>query len=173
MAKIGLLALGVPGHWNPTSCLARALQVRRHSVTAFSTAYYEDVVRRSGLDCCTVGATVYPRSRVEENLARIGTLQGRDLLRFTISAFTERSSMFLDEAPNLIRRFGLDLLLVDQFEPAGASIAERLRIPFITLCNALVADEEPAIRRFSQLGHTPRASVPGFVTVWFPGLRRD
>jgi UDP:flavonoid glycosyltransferase YjiC (YdhE family) len=53
--------------------------------------------------------------------------------------------MYLDEAPDLLRRAGIELLLVDQVEPAGASVAEKLGIPFVTLSNALVTNEEPGI----------------------------
>jgi zeaxanthin glucosyltransferase len=145
MARIGLLGLGVPGHWNPTCCIARALQIKGHAVTAFQLTYYEDVVRRSGLDYCAIGEKVCPRSRTEEIFAHIGTLEGAALLRYTISIFIERSQMYLDEAPEALRRADIQLLLVDQFEPAGACVAEKLGIPYVTLSNALVADEEPGI----------------------------
>jgi zeaxanthin glucosyltransferase len=145
MARVGLIGLGVPGHWNPTSCLARALQAKGHKVTAFQATYFEDVIRRTGVEYCPVGETVFPRSRMEEIYARVGTLQGRELLRYTISIFTERSQMYLAEAPELLRRAGIELLLVDQAEPAGACVAEKLGIPFVTLSNALVMNEEPYI----------------------------
>jgi hypothetical protein len=35
--------------------------------------------------------------------------------------------------------------MVDQIEPAGACVAEKFGIPFVTLSNALVANEEPGI----------------------------
>ena len=37
------------------------------------------------------------------------------------------------------------MLLVDQTEPAGGAIAERLGIPFITVCNALALNREPDV----------------------------
>jgi MGT family glycosyltransferase len=145
MAKIGLLTLGVPGHWNPASCLAHTLQSKGHAVTAFQLTYYEELVRRSGVDYCPIGEQVYPRSRMEQIYAHLGTLQGGALLRYTISIFTERSQMYLVEAPELLRLAGIELVLVDQFEPAGACVAEKLGIPFVTLSNALVAGEETSI----------------------------
>jgi MGT family glycosyltransferase len=37
------------------------------------------------------------------------------------------------------------MLLVDQTEPAGGSVAEHLGIPFVTLCNALALNREPDV----------------------------
>jgi zeaxanthin glucosyltransferase len=53
--------------------------------------------------------------------------------------------MLLAAAPEAVRRAGMELLLVDQVEIAGACVADRLRLPFITVSCALVANREPAI----------------------------
>ena len=53
--------------------------------------------------------------------------------------------MLLAEAPDAIRRAGVDLLLVDQAEIAGACVADRMGLPFITVSNALVPDRESSI----------------------------
>ena len=36
-----------------------------------------------------------------------------------------------------------DMLLADQTEPAGGTVAEHLGIPFVTICNALALNREP------------------------------
>ncbi|HEV2175160.1 MAG TPA: glycosyltransferase [Nitrospira sp.] len=157
MARIGLLGPGVPGHWNPTSCLARALQANGHVVIAFQLTYFEDAVRRSGMEYCPIGEKLYPVSRMKESYAHVGRLEGRELLRYTISRFIEQSEMYLCEGPELVGRNGIDFLLVDQAEPAGASIAERLGIPFVTISNALILDQEPGIPPlFTTWPYSPR-----------------
>lgn len=145
MAKIGLITPGVPGHWNPSSCVARALQAKGHTVLALQMAYFEEVVRRSGLEYCPIGEKAFPPERVEQFYKRLGALRGRTLLRSTISWFCERSQMCMSEAPELLRRAGVEFLLVDQVEPAGACVAERLGIPYVTLSNALLTNMEPGI----------------------------
>src|SRR5262249_25445407 len=42
-------------------------------------------------------------------------------------------------------RAGVEALLVDQMEPAGGAVAERLGIPFITVCNALAINTEAQV----------------------------
>ena len=37
------------------------------------------------------------------------------------------------------------MLLVDQTEPGGGTVAEHLGLPFITICNALLLNREPAV----------------------------
>ena len=47
------------------------------------------------------------------------------------------------ELPDAIRAAGVEALLVDQMEPAGGAVAERLGLPFITVCNALLINRDP------------------------------
>ena len=51
--------------------------------------------------------------------------------------------MVCRDAPDAIRRAGIDALLVDQMEPAGGAVAEHLGIPFVTVCNALAINRDP------------------------------
>jgi MGT family glycosyltransferase len=53
--------------------------------------------------------------------------------------------MFCREGPEAIRKANIDALLVDQMEPAGGAIANHLGLPFITVCNALAINRDPAI----------------------------
>jgi MGT family glycosyltransferase len=53
--------------------------------------------------------------------------------------------MLCRDGPAAIRRAGVDLLLVDQMEPAGGAVAEHLDIPFVTICNALAINRDPAV----------------------------
>jgi len=50
--------------------------------------------------------------------------------------------MLFANGPDLIRSLGIDLLLVDEVEPAGATIAEHLRLTYVTLSNALTVYRE-------------------------------
>jgi MGT family glycosyltransferase len=53
--------------------------------------------------------------------------------------------MICRDAPQAIRDARVDVLLVDQTEPAGGSVAEHLGIPFVTVCNALALNREPDV----------------------------
>jgi MGT family glycosyltransferase len=79
---------------------------------------------------------------LEQSLASIGKRHGLSALRFTIQEVAKTTETMLREAPAAIRAHGVSMLLVDQTEPAGAAIAERLRLPFVTVCNALALNRE-------------------------------
>jgi zeaxanthin glucosyltransferase len=145
MAHIGVLTLGVPGHLNPLSCLGRALEETGHRVTFFQNLDHEEAVRRTGLGFVPVGEQIFPRGHMAEHYVRLGSLHGMAALRYTIETLTKRSRMFLSDGPVALEREGIDLLLVDQVEPAGACVAERLGLPFITVSVALVLNREPGI----------------------------
>ena len=53
--------------------------------------------------------------------------------------------MLLTEAPERLRAARLDLLLIDEVSPAAEAVAEVLRIPYVTICNALALRSDPAL----------------------------
>lgn len=128
MAHIGVLVPGAVGHLNPASCLGREVQARGHRVTVFQVLDLEDAVRNAGLEYRAIGTEQFPRGRYNEGLAA---------LQYTISFFAFRSQALFAEGPELIRELGIDLLLVDEVEPGGVVVAEYLRLPYLTLSNAL------------------------------------
>lgn len=145
MAHLGVLIPGALGHLNPASCLGRELQARGHRVTIFQVLDLEDAVRRTGLEYEAIGEKQFPDGRYNDHLAHLGALKGLAALRYTISFFAFRSRMLLEEGPDLIRGLGINLLLVDEVEPAGAIVGEHLRLPYVTLSNALTIYRESNI----------------------------
>lgn len=137
MAHFGVLIPGALGHLNPASCLGRELQARGHRVTVFQVLDLQDAVCRTGLEYQAIGKDQFPRGSYNDYIAHLGTLKGLAALRYTIGFFAYRSRMLFAEGPNLIRGLGIDLLLVDEVEPAGAILAQHLRLPYVTMSNAL------------------------------------
>jgi MGT family glycosyltransferase len=73
-------------------------------------------------------------------------------LQYTIGFFAFKSRMLFAEAPTLIRKLGIDFLLIDEVEPAGSIIAEHLGLPYVTVSNALTV--------------YPESSIPPIFTGW-------
>jgi MGT family glycosyltransferase len=101
--------------------------------------------RREGLEFIGVGAKSHPVGSLGQSLAALGKLKGLAASRFTIQAVAKTSAMVLDEGPEALRATDISMLLVDQMEPAGGTLAERLGLPFVTICNALALNREPDI----------------------------
>jgi MGT family glycosyltransferase len=139
----GIISPPVPGHIHPFGALGRELISRGHRVSFLHMPDLADRVGREGLEFITIGESDHPLGSLPESLNQLAQLQGLGALRFTIKAISKTTEMICRDAPEAIRRAGIDALLVDQTEPAGSTVADHLGIPFITVCNALVLSSDP------------------------------
>jgi zeaxanthin glucosyltransferase len=138
----GIISPPVSGHLHPFGALGRELISRGHRVTL---VHMPDLAARAiseGLEFAPVGQTSHPAGTLPKSLASLGRLDGLAALRFTIGEVEATTRMLLRDGPAAIRAAGIDALLCDQTEPAGASLAEHLRISFVTVCNALALNRE-------------------------------
>lgn len=98
-----------------------------------------------GLGFEALGQSDHPPGSLPESLSQLSQLDGLRALRFTIRAITRTTEMICRDAPAAIQKVGIDALLVDQTEPAGGTVAEHLRLPFITVCNALALNHDDSV----------------------------
>jgi zeaxanthin glucosyltransferase len=135
--RIGILSFSSPGHYYPLTALGRRLQSRGHDVVYFQVADLEKPIRDAGLRFRQIGEDDFPlgslRARDEEG----GKLEGLAALRCGIRGVVMKSQMLFRDAPAAIRDEGIDALIVDQIEPAGGTVAEHLRLPFVSVAAAL------------------------------------
>jgi zeaxanthin glucosyltransferase len=152
MTHIGIICTPVPGHLNPMTALGRELQDRGHKVTLFQIPDTEALVRAEAIDFWPIGLSDFPIGRLPKDMAQLGKLSGLKALKYTIDRIRETTEMICRDAPEALRKAGVEFLLVDQQEPAAASVAEYLELPFVTVCNALAINHEP--------------NIPPFFTTW-------
>lgn len=138
----GVITPPVSGHLHPFGALGRELIARGHRVTVFHMSDLRERVAKEHLQFVPIGQSDHPHGSLPATLAKLTRLQGWTALRFTVEAIRGTTEMLCRDAPAAIKQAGIETLLVDQTEPAGASIAERLGIPFITICNALLLHRE-------------------------------
>ncbi|MEO7649218.1 MAG: glycosyltransferase [Bryobacteraceae bacterium] len=141
----GIISPPVPGHLNPFTALAHELCRRGHSVTFCHVDDLATRIRKEGFGFCAIGRQDHPLGSLPQSLAQLGKLDGMDALRFTVRAVEKTTEAFCRDAPDALRRAGVEALLVDQTEPAGGTIAEHLGIPFVTICNALALNRESGV----------------------------
>jgi zeaxanthin glucosyltransferase len=141
----GIVSPPVPGHIHPFAALGRELIARGHRVTFIQMADVEAQARAEGLEFARIGESDHPAGSLPVSLRQLGRLKGLAALRFTIEAVRKTTEMICRDAPDVIRTAGIEALLVDQTEPAGGSVAEHLRIPFVTICNALLLNREASV----------------------------
>src|SRR5579863_9135462 len=141
----GIITPPVQGHLLPFGALGRELIGRGHRVTVIQMADIEERARTEGLEFVPIGQSDHPPGSLPVSLAKLGRLRGFAALRFTIAAVRKTTEMLCRDAPAAIRSAGIGMLLVDQTEPGGGTVAERLGLPFVTICNALVLNRESAV----------------------------
>jgi zeaxanthin glucosyltransferase len=141
----GIICPPVRGHLNPFLALARELQGRGHRVTVFQMLDLASSVLAEQVDFVPIGISDHPVGSLPQSLADLGRLAGLSALRFTVRAVAKTTEMICRDAPQAVYTSRVDMLLVDQTEPAGGSVAEHLCIPFVTVCNALALNREPDV----------------------------
>ncbi|NEQ43502.1 MAG: glycosyl transferase family 1 [Leptolyngbya sp. SIOISBB] len=132
--------------------LGQELQRRGHQVSLFGIPEIQAKIDKANLHFFEIGSEAYPYDGRNSVYSPLGKLSGIAGLKFAVETSEQMTKILFREAPNAIKRAGIDLLLVDQLTAAGGTIANYLNIPFITICNTLTLHQE--------------ASIPPSVTDW-------
>jgi MGT family glycosyltransferase len=143
--RIGILSFPSPGHFYPLTALGRRLQSRGHEVVYFQVADLEPPIRAAGLEFRQLGREDFPPGALRAQEEKIGKLRGLTALRSAMSRLVSNAEMILRDAPVAIRDEGVDALIVDQIEMAGGSVAEHLRLPFVSVAAALPINLDPSV----------------------------
>lgn len=152
MTHFGIICPPYPGHLNPQAALGRELQSRGHRATFLQISDVEFKVRAEGLEFYPIGQSTYQPGTLAATFQQLGRLSEIEALRYSVDFCQQVTEIICRDAPAAIAALGIEALLVDQLEPAGETVAEGLRLPFVTVsCGQ-------AIHR--------RADVPPFFTPW-------
>ncbi|MGK7926925.1 MAG: glycosyltransferase [Spirulina sp.] len=149
MTHFGLICPTSSGHLNPMTTLGYELKNRDHHVTLVGFLDARAKTEAAGLNFLPIGESDFPLGAIAATLAELGTLRGMAAVKHTINVLARGAYVTLRDAPTVIKAAGIEALLVDQVSVAGGTIAEFLGLPFITICNALVLNQEPLIPPFN------------------------
>ncbi len=145
MAHFALVCPPMHGHMNPMFSVARELARRGHRVSVAALADAAPRARAAGLDFHPVGEREFPPGSIAERTRELGRLRGLAGLRYTIGIIRRENAQQLDELPALFRKLSVDATLIDQVCPAGGTASDLAGLPWITVCNALMIEEEPSV----------------------------
>ncbi len=154
MLHFGLICPPGISHVTGLTTVARELCHRGHRATVFNILDVEELARKEAVGFHPLGVKDHPKGFFREFTDKFTRLHGIAALRFGLKAALGEIAMLLEEAPDAMHAAGVTTLIVDQGQPAGSTIAERLGLPFVTICNAVPADPDPR--------------VPPSVTAWAP-----
>jgi zeaxanthin glucosyltransferase len=145
MTHFGIICPATTGHLNPMTTLGWELQQRGHQVTLFGLLDARAATHSAGLGFGAIGESDYPLGAMAQIFDRQGRLSGLKAVRYTITWIGDIIATFLKEAPAVIKAAGVEVLLVDQISPEGGTIADFLKIPFISVASALMSYRDLSI----------------------------
>jgi zeaxanthin glucosyltransferase len=130
-----------------TTCFALAseLQKRGHRATFLNVLDVQDQVLAANFGFRAIGKSAFPIGSEAEQMARRGQLTGLAALKDTLKAVEQGVEVILQDAPAIIREEGIQALLVDQCSPVGGTVADFLKLPFVSLCNSLPMNREESL----------------------------
>ena len=152
MTHFGIICPAYTGHLNPITTLGRELQRRGHRVTVLGILDAQPYALAAGLGFRAIAESECPTGTMAKFFAQQGKINGLAAFRYTMSLFKESTALLLRDTPTAIKEAGIEALLVDETTSAGGTVAEYLRIPFVTVCCAMVL--------------YPEDCVPPFFTPW-------
>jgi zeaxanthin glucosyltransferase len=145
MTHFGIICPAATGHLNPMTTLGHELQQRGHRVTLFGIPDARSKTLAAGLEFWAIGEAEFPAGSSSASFAKLGELSGLAALKYTITLFQQLTIMLLREAPQAIESAGIEVLLVDQTSFGGSTVADFLKLPFISVASALMLNRETGI----------------------------
>ncbi|WP_026082890.1 glycosyltransferase [Mastigocladopsis repens] len=145
MTHFGLICPASTGHLNTMLPLGKELQKRGHRVTLIGVVDAQPKTLAAGLEFQAIGESEFPTGAIAQSLTNLGKLSGIAATAYTMSLLKQMAAVILRDAPKVIKQAGVEALLIDQVSPEGAIVAEFLGIPFVTICSAVVLNQEESV----------------------------
>jgi UDP:flavonoid glycosyltransferase YjiC (YdhE family) len=123
--------------------LGRALHRHGHRITVFQIPEMRTRIEAEQLEFRPLGE-VEGAGEIARAVSEIGRRSGLSALRLTLDYGRRLAALICRHGPEAVRSAGVDLLLVDDNEPAGGSVAQHLGLPYINL-GLIPLHREPAV----------------------------
>jgi zeaxanthin glucosyltransferase len=145
MAHFGVVGPAYFSHFNALEAIAVELIERGHRVTFLHRIDAKAFLRDPRIGFQILGAASHPAGSLAESLRRAANPGGPLGIRGVILDMANTTDMLCRELPAAMQALGIDAMLADQMEAAGALAAEGAGIPFISIACALPVNREPGI----------------------------
>ena len=160
----GVITSPVRGHIDPLLALASALHERGCRVTFVHAEDAGSLVQGSTAGFRAVGARDYPSGALREYVKTLGGATGLVGTIRMVAATARLADMLCREAPDALRELGVNMVLADVAEPAGALIARHLGLPFVSVITGLPLHPDPIVPP-PYLGWLPDTSPRGRIRI--------
>lgn len=142
MRHIGAICHPGPSHTQAFGAIGRELLGRGYKFTLFHIPEIAAQAEAEGLAFWPLGTRA--NNFIEDEASMLARERGTSLRSFLRYA-SRKAAMFCELAPAALNAAEVDCVLVDMAEPGGATVAEALQLPYVTICNALPLNQEPEL----------------------------
>ncbi|RYC68464.1 glycosyltransferase [Spirosoma sordidisoli] len=174
MAHFGILIPPTQGHLLPFLALSRTLMQRNHRLTVFGIADLQKSVERAGVGFRAIGEAAFPVGSSQRFQQAMNRFSGLEAMLHWNDHNVQTARTLAPELLDCLPQAGLDGLLIDQIDLLGASIAEALSLPFVTICVAEPFNWEPTIPpTFVDFEYNPTAYGESMYGMMMKRILRD
>ncbi len=142
MQHIGGVCDPSPSHVKSMAAIGRELEARGLRFTLFQRPEVAPLAKAFGVSFHPVGSASALSG--PEKSRQTANRQGVSLAG-TNQSLIRGAELFCQYGPEELRSLGVDLLIVDQGEPGGATVADRMGIPFVSFCSAVPLNYDPLV----------------------------
>lgn len=142
---IALVCPEMHGHLNPMATLGRELANRGHKVSLAGSPRARPKADACGFDLLPVGVAEHDSGLTQRMVDQLAEMKGLAALKHTVGMLRDAVTVALRDLPGLLRQSSVDAAVVDQVSPAGAAVADALRLPQVVVCNALALHQEAGV----------------------------
>ena len=160
MSRIAILVPELAGHLLPAGNLGGELQRRGHEVTVVARGNAASLVHQLDLPLRELSDEGLPNQRVSRLRWFFAQLLRKGWIVRIEKGLCWKAEQVLRQAPDILRELRTECVLVDQDVLAGGTVAERLKLPYVTLSSALLWNEEPGMPPH-YMGWLPRRGIIG------------
>jgi zeaxanthin glucosyltransferase len=112
------------------TALGRKMRARGHEVTFFGLPDAARIIHSAGLDFVPFGEEKYPVGATPEMYARLATLKGEDVVRYSFQEMhLQRTRITLEQLPERLIRRGIEALVVDTIHFFAELVPMNMGIP--------------------------------------------
>jgi zeaxanthin glucosyltransferase len=132
-------------HIRALEAVADILVSRGHRATLLHQEDVRSLIRSEKLGFHALGEATHPPGSLSATLAHAVRPGGPLGILRLVHDGSRATAMLCRDAPDAVRRLGIDAVIADQMEPAGGLVAESLKLPFVSVACALPVNREPDV----------------------------
>ncbi|WP_428945347.1 glycosyltransferase [Pantoea sp. FN060301] len=144
MSHYAVIAPPLFSHQRALQALAQTLMARGHRITFIQQPDARTLLNDPHIGFLPVGEVSHPPGTLARTLSLTASPGGLSVLSL-IEDMARNTDMLCKTLPAALEKLGVDGLIVDQMEPAGALVADALGLPFVSVACALPVNREPGL----------------------------